>query len=120
EDPALVDEVGERGLCCECCLTSNIQTHAVTDYASHPFRRYFDLGLNVVLNTDNRLMSGTTLVDEYVHAAAHLDFGFDELARVARNGFESAFLPADERAALLARVDGELAALRADRREVLA
>ncbi|GLC28053.1 adenosine deaminase [Roseisolibacter agri] len=120
EDPALVDEVGERRICCECCLTSNVQTRAAHDYASHPFRRYFDLGLNVVLNTDNRLMSGTTLVDEYVHAAAHLDFTFDELSRVALNGFESAFLPAEERRALIARVERDLAALRADGREVLA
>ena len=115
EDAALVDEVGERRVCCECCLTSNVQTRAAADYASHPFRRYFDLGLNVVLNTDNRLMSGVTLVDEYVHAAAHLDFRFDELARVALNGFESAFLPADERRALVARAEREIAALRAGR-----
>jgi adenosine deaminase len=90
-----------------------VQTRAAPDYASHPFRRYFDLGLNVVLNTDNRLMSGVTLVDEYVHAAVHLDFSFDELARVALNGFESAFLPVDERRALVARAEREIAALRA-------
>jgi adenosine deaminase len=113
EDEALVDEVGERRICCECCLTSNVQTRAADDYASHPFRRYFDLGLNVVLNTDNRLMSGVTLVDEYAHAAAHLDFSFDELARVALNGFESAFLPEAERRALVAAAEREIAALRA-------
>jgi adenosine deaminase len=90
-----------------------VQTRAALDYESHPFRRYFDLGLNVVLNTDNRLMSGTTLVDEYVYAAAHLDFSFDELARVATNGFQSAFVSVSERAALLARVANELHALRA-------
>ena len=112
EDPALTDHVNEQRICCECCLTSNVQTRAAQDYESHPFRRYFDLGLNVVLNTDNRLMSGTTLVDEYVHAAAHLDFSFDELARVAMNGFESAFVSVSERAALLARVAGEVHALR--------
>ena len=113
EDPALTDFVNEQRICCECCLTSNVQTRAARDYESHPFRRYFDLGLNVVLNTDNRLMSGTTLVDEYVHAAAHLDFSFDELARVAMNGFQSAFVSDSERAALLARVADELHALRA-------
>ena len=40
--------------------------------------------MNVVLNTDNRLMSGTTLTDEYVHAAKTLDFSFDELSRRSR------------------------------------
>ena len=65
-----------------------------------------------MLNTDNRLMSGTTLTDEYVHAAEHLDFSFDELCTIALNGFESAFLGAEERAALLANARRDIAALR--------
>ncbi len=85
---------------------------AVVSYEAHPLRRYFDRGLNVVLNTDNRLMSGTTLTDEYLHAARSLDFTFDELARVARNGFASAFLPWEERSKLLADFDADLARLR--------
>ena len=90
-----------------------MQTRVVRSYATHPFREYFERGLNVVLNTDNRLMSGTTLTDEYVHAAQSLDFTFDELARVAMNGFESAFLPHPERIALAARASADIAALRA-------
>ena len=113
EDESLTDYVNDRRICCECCLTSNVQTRATDTYETHPFRAYFDRGLNVVLNTDNRLMSGTTLVDEYVHAAAHLDFSFDELSRVALNGFESAFLPFEERRALRDRAAADIAALRA-------
>jgi adenosine deaminase len=69
--------------------------------------------LNVVLNTDSRLMSGTTLTDEYVHAAEHLDFSFDELCAVALNGFQSAFLSESERATLVARAKAEIETLRA-------
>jgi adenosine deaminase len=65
-----------------------------------------------MLNTDNRLMSGTTLVDEYEHAA-RIGFDFDELAKMALNGFESAFLPFSERKLLLDRARVEIAALRA-------
>ena len=65
-----------------------------------------------MLNTDNRLMSGVTLTDEYVHAAKELDFSFDELSRVAINGFESAFLPHDERMKLVAEAEAEIRALR--------
>jgi len=111
EDASLFDYINDRRICVECCLTSNVQTHATTSYESHPFRAYFDRGLNVVLNTDNRLMSGTTLVDEYAHAAAHLGFTFEELSQVALNGFESSFLPYLERRALLQRVESEIAAL---------
>jgi adenosine deaminase len=112
EDPALVDYVNAERIALEICLTSNVQTRAAASYETHPLRQYFDAGLNVVLNTDNRLMSGTTLTDEYVHAAEHLDFSFDELATIAMNGFESAFLPADERASLVAAASADVTALK--------
>jgi adenosine deaminase len=112
DDQALTAYVTEKGIALEICLTSNVQTRAAASYEAHPLRRYFDAGANVVLNTDNRLMSGTTLTDEYVHAAEHLDFSFDELCTVALNGFESAFLDAPEREALVARAKADIAALR--------
>ena len=111
EDPALTEFVNERRIALEICLTSNVQTRAAQSYEVHPFRRYFDAGMNVVLNTDNRLMSGTTLTDEYVRAATYLDFTFEELARVALNGFESAFVSDDERAALVARARADIAVI---------
>ena len=103
EDPSLLEFVNDRRVPVEICLTSNVQTRAVASYAHHPARRYFDIGLKIVFNTDNRLMSGTTLTDEYAHAATELGFSFGELARVAMNGFDSAFLPWKERNALIAR-----------------
>jgi adenosine deaminase len=90
-----------------------VQTRAARTYAEHPFRRYFDRGMNVTLNTDNRLMSGVTLVDEYAHAVERLGFTAPELVRVARNGFASAFLPLAEREALLARLAPEFDAVAA-------
>jgi adenosine deaminase len=111
EDESLTAYVNDRRIALEICLTSNVQTHAAPSYEAHPLRRYFDRGLNVVLNTDNRLMSGTTLTDEYERAARHLDFSFDELARVALNGFESAFLPYAERRRLAAEAEAEIARL---------
>jgi adenosine deaminase len=112
EDKALTEYVTDHRIALEICLTSNIQTRAADSYESHPLRRYFDGGANVVLNTDNRLMSGTTLTDEYEHAAKHLDFTFDELCQIAMNGFESAFLPPNEKDALIAAAKTEMAALR--------
>jgi adenosine deaminase len=112
EDPSLTEYVNDRRIALEICLTSNVQTRAAKSYETHPFRQYFDCGLNVVLNTDNRLMSGTTLTDEYQHAAEHLDFSFDELATVALNGFESSFLPFAERQTMLDAARADIAALR--------
>ncbi|HEV7837364.1 MAG TPA: adenosine deaminase [Gemmatimonadaceae bacterium] len=104
DDPDLTQYVNDRRIALEICLTSNVQTKAAESYAAHPLREYFDRGLNVTLNTDNRLMSATTLTDEYVHAAEHLGFTVDELAGIALNGFESAFLPWEERLMLIEEV----------------
>jgi adenosine deaminase len=94
------------------CLTSNVQTHATSSLEAHPLPEYVRRGLNVVLNTDNRLMSGTTLTDEYHLASQGLGLSFDELARIALNGFESAFLGWNERQALLARAESAIDAMR--------
>jgi adenosine deaminase len=112
EDTSLTDYCNDHRITLEICLTSNVQTRVAPSYELHPFREYFDRGLNVVLNTDNRLMSGVTLTDEYVHAAQSLGFAFDELAQVAVNGFESCFLPYEERMRLVSRVQSEIATLR--------
>jgi adenosine deaminase len=112
EDEALTQYVNDRRIALEICLTSNVQTRAVESYQEHPLRRYFDRGMNVVLNTDNRLMSGTTLTDEYAHAATTLGFSFDELCEIALNGFASAFIPWEERERLIAAARIEIGLLR--------
>jgi adenosine deaminase len=112
EDESLTQYVNDRRIALEICLTSNVQTRAVESYQEHPLRRYYDRGMNVVLNTDNRLMSGTTLTDEYLHAARALGFTFDELCEIALNGFASAFIPWEERERLLARARRDIAGLR--------
>jgi len=114
EDESLTQYVNDRRIALEICLTSNVQTHAVETYEQHPLRNYFDRGVNVVLNTDNRLMSGTTLTDEYMHAASALGFSFDELSEIALNGFASAFIPWEERERLIADAKAEIAKLRGD------
>jgi adenosine deaminase len=111
EDPDLEAYVRNFQVPIEICLTSNVQTGTVADFASHPVRRYFDLGIVLTLCTDNVLVSGTTLTREYLLAHEHLDFTWNELVRVARMGFQAAFLPWDEKQALLAAFDEKAAAL---------
>ena len=89
-----------------------MQTHTIPSIDAHPLRTLVEAGVAVSLNTDNRLMSGTDLVTEYGLAAHRLGFTFEEILALARQGFVNAFLPDAERAALLARVDQDFAALR--------
>ena len=112
EDAELTDFVNDRRIAIEVCLTSNVQTRAAASLESHPLPEYLRRGLNVVLNTDNRLMSGVTLTDEYQVASRDLGLGFDDLARMALNGFESAFIPWSDRQALIAKAHGEINTLR--------
>jgi adenosine deaminase len=97
EDPELERYVLDHRIPLEICLTSNVQTGVARSYAEHPARRYFDLGIPLTFCTDNRLVSGTTVTDEYLLAHAHLGFTWPELVRVAEMGFEIAFRPWEER-----------------------
>lgn len=104
-DPDLLEHVRDAGVTLEVCLTSNVQTGASISYETHPLRRYFDAGVSVTLGTDNRLVSGVSLTDEYLHARDALGFSWDELVGIARNGFRRAFAPSELRAALVGTLD---------------
>lgn len=114
EDEDLMAYVNDHRIPLEICLTSNVQTRSVRTLESHPFRRYFDEGIRVTVNTDNRLISGTTVTDELFLAAQTFDLSLDDVKKVITNGFKSAFLPYEERAELLRQVSVELAQYRDD------
>jgi adenosine deaminase len=98
----------------EICLTSNVQTRAASSMEAHPLRSFFDQGLVVTLNTDNRLMSGTTITDEYLAAHTALNFTWDEICSLVLMGFESAFLPHQQRTALVDTIRAELSGIARD------
>jgi adenosine deaminase len=110
QDPELESFVNDFRIPLEMCLTSNLQTGATPSLPDHPFRRYFDAGLIVTLNTDNRLMSGVNLTDEYWVAHEHLGFSWEELQEVALLGFQSAFLPYEAKVNLLETVEAQIRA----------
>jgi adenosine deaminase len=111
EDPELMAYVRDQGVPLEVCITSNVQTRVAPSYAEHPVRRYFEYGITVALCTDNRLMSGVTLTDEYAYARDELGFSGEELLRVARMGFESAYVSKPVKAEMLAAFDVEVEGL---------
>jgi adenosine deaminase len=111
EDPELMRYVNDFRIPLEICLTSNVQTKAVASFAEHPLRLYYDEGIVVTLNTDNRLMSATTVTDEFWRAHEYLAFTWDELCDIAIMGFESAFLPYQEKVGLVERMREEIAGI---------
>lgn len=114
EDPSLLDYVRDRGIALEVCPTSNVQTRVANTFAEHPLRAQYHAGVRVTINTDNRLMSGVTLTEEYARCAQHLGFDLSTLASIASHAFEAAFLPQPERVALQAAAQRETARLLAE------
>jgi adenosine deaminase len=113
EDPDLMRYVNDFRIPIEICLTSNVQTRAVASFEEHPLRQYYDEGLVLSLNTDNRLMSATTVTEEYWRAHQHLGFTWDELVDIALMGFDSSFLHRTEKLAMIREVKKEIAAMEA-------
>src|SRR5262245_57657779 len=108
EDPDLMRYVRDHRIPLEMCLTSNIQTRAVKSITDHPCGDYFRQGLRVTLNTDNRLMSGTTLSDEIALAVRGFKLSPYELKRIIINGFKSGFMPYPQKARMLREVNLEI------------
>jgi len=108
EDGDLLNYVNDHRIPIEVCLSSNVQTGAVSDLPSHPLRFYFDYGLRVTLNTDNRLITDTTVTHEISLAHHHLGFSLEDLCTLLVSGFKSAFLPFREKQDLLRQVNQEI------------
>lgn len=108
DDADLMNYVNDHRIGVEVCLTSNVQTSAVERLEEHPFHVYFEHGLRVSLNTDNRLISNTTLCDEIELACRTFDLGIFDLRRVLINGFKSAFLPHPRKVELMKEVVSQM------------
>lgn len=85
----------------EMCPSSNVQTGAAPSIEGHPFDLLARLRFRVTVNTDNRLMSDTTMSQEMVRLVEAFGYGWSDLERFTINAMKSAFIPFDERLALI-------------------
>jgi adenosine deaminase len=88
----------------ELCPSSNVQTGAVNSIAEHPFDLLARSRFRVTVNTDNRLMSDTTMSQEMQRLVEAFGYGWSDLARFTINAMKSAFIPFDERLAIIDEV----------------
>jgi adenosine deaminase len=88
----------------ECCLSSNIHTAAAESFAVHPFRLFYTNRFRVTLNTDNRLMSDTSMSKELDIAARAYDLTVRDLEILTLNAMKSAFIHYDERCDVIYKV----------------
>jgi adenosine deaminase len=108
EDADLMSYVNDRRIPMEICLSSNLQTGLVDRLEDHPFPFYYEQGLRVTLNSDNTLVSATTMTREYRLAVEAFRLGIADVRKIVLNGFKSTFLPFPKKVALLTKVLDEM------------
>jgi adenosine deaminase len=93
----LASYVRDKRIPLEMCPSSNIQTGAAASIVDHPIGTLTRLRFRVTVNTDNRLMSGTTMTNEMALLTDAFGYGMDDLRWFTINAMKSAFVPFDER-----------------------
>ncbi len=105
QDPATERLVAERKIPLEVCPTSNLQISGVMDsYSEHPLKRYFDLGIPVTINTDNRLMSRITVTHELQAVVDAFSLSEEQVKALLLNSANAAFTPPEVKGKLRAAV----------------
>jgi adenosine deaminase len=97
----LAQYILDRRIPLEMCLSSNVHTGAVRSMAEHPFRLYFERGFRVTINTDDRLMSDTSMTKEFGIAVAEFGLSVKDLEKITVNAMKSAFAHFDDRISLI-------------------
>ena len=106
--------VRDRRIPLEMCPTSNVQTGAAASIETHPIGLLRRLGFRVTVNTDNRLMSGTSMSKEMSLLSAAFGYGLNDMQWFTVNAMKSAFIPFDERLEIInERIKPQYTALRA-------
>ena len=93
--------IRDRRIPLEMCPHSNLQTGAAPSIAEHPIGVLTKLRFRVTVNTDNRLMSRTSMTREFTSLAETFGYGLDDLRWFTINAMKSAFLPFDERLSII-------------------
>ena len=92
DSPDILAMAKERGICFDIALTSNIDTGAVKDLATHPVRKMLDQGCAITIGTDDPVTLSTTLDQEYEKLRHYLELTEDQLMDIMHNSFKYAFV----------------------------
>ena len=97
----LAQYVLDKRIPLEICLISNVHTGAARSLEEHPFKIFYQAKFRVTLNTDNRLMSDTTMTKEFQAASETFGLSLPDFEKITINAMKSAFLPYDKRCDLI-------------------
>jgi adenosine deaminase len=108
EDGDLLNYVNDHRIPLEVCPSSNVQTKAATSWEAHPVDFFVDYGLRVTINTDNRLITDTTVSKELWLCHTAYGWSLDTLKEILVAGFKSAFISYREKVDILKEITAEL------------
>ena len=108
EDLDLMNYIADHRITLEVCLTSNWHTRSVSSLKEHPFKYYYDRDIRVTLNTDNRLMSNTTLTKEFYLAYELFDLSLHDFRQLTITAMKSSFLPHNQRKNMIRSIAEEM------------
>jgi adenosine deaminase len=97
----LAQYVLDKRIPLEICLLSNVHTGATRSLSEHPFKIFYQEKFRVTLNTDNRLMSDTTMTREFEATRDTFGLSLEDFEKITINAMKSAFLPYDRRCDLI-------------------
>ena len=103
EDPALLELLRERAIVLEVCPTSNVQSGAVADFDVHPLPPLYRQGIRTTINTDDPLICGITLTSEIARVMETMALTLDDVKQQTLTAAGAAFLPPEQRAAMVER-----------------
>ena len=104
EDPALVEEIAERGIVLEVCPTSNVATQVFASYEEHPLRTLYEAGVKLTLGSDDPPYFGASIGGEYAVARERFGFEEGELRSITRTAVQASFADDAVKRSLLNRI----------------
>lgn len=106
QDEKLMDELAEKQIPLELCITSNTFTKKVVKEAKdHPAKIFFNKNIPITINTDDPVFFKTTLLDEFWICYNELGFTLEEIKTLVKNSFKYSFMNEDEKTQMIDKVE---------------
>jgi adenosine deaminase len=111
DDAEVVALLVREGVTLDTTPISNVKLRVVPSMREHPLRKLVAAGVRCTVSTDDPLVFGNTLTDEYVALGTEADFTRAELVQLARNGFDAGTMNTERKRAAVRELDGIAAEL---------
>jgi len=97
ENEYIQDKIKEKNILLEICPTSNVQTNSIDEYKNNPIKKFYEKGIKVCINTDNKTVSNISLNEEYLKLYNTFNFTIEDFNKMNKYAIEKSFLTEKEK-----------------------